>query len=73
MNYEMSAKEINYRIAESIFFHMAMDGHLTPKEYEVLRDRLLDIYQPIISDLERGFLFDWRTDLKPGRKDDLNG
>ena len=73
MNTESGRKEIHYRIAESIFFHMVEDGFLMPEQYEMLRDRLLDTFQPPISELERGFPYDWRTNLKPGRKDDLNG
>ncbi len=64
MNKETAGREIDYRISESILLHMALGGLLTEKEYEKLRDELLDIYQPVVGELERGLLCQRRKSLK---------
>ena len=55
---------MDYRIGESILLHMTLRGLLTEKEYEKLRDELLDIYQPVMGELERGLLCQRRKSLK---------
>ena len=64
MNEETARREMDYRIGENIFLHMALNGLLTEKEYEMLRDELLDIYQPVMGELERGLLCQRRKSLK---------
>lgn len=69
MKKDIATCEMDYRISESIFLHMALAGYLTEEEYEILRDRPLDIYQPVISELERGFPMTWRARLKPSKEE----
>ena len=53
---------MDYRIGENILLHMALNELLT--EYEKLRNELLDIYQPVVGELERGLLCQRRKSLK---------
>lgn len=55
---------MDYRIGENILLHMALNGLLTEKEYEKLRDELLDICQLVVGELERGLLCQRRKSLK---------
>ena len=55
---------MDYRIGENILLHMALNGLLTEKEYEKPRNELLDIYQPVVGELERGLLCQRRKSLK---------
>ncbi len=57
-------KETNYRFSECVFYHMALKKIITLDEYEKLRDRLLDIYTPPVSELERGLSWKTRKSLK---------
>ena len=51
-NYEA---EIKYRIGEFIFVEMLRKGKLSRRNFRKLRDRLIDLYHPvIIGELERG-------------------
>lgn len=58
------SKETDFRFAECVFYHMAEDKIITFDEYEKLRDRLLDIYTPPVSELERGLSWKTRKSLK---------
>ena len=58
------AHETDFRFAECVFYHMAEDKIITFDEYEKLRDRLLDIYTPPVSELERGLSWKTRKSLK---------
>ena len=58
------ANETDIRFAECVFYHMAEDKIITFDEYEKLRDRLLDIYTPPVSELERGLSWNTRKSLK---------
>lgn len=64
MNEETARREMDYRIGENILLHMALNELLTEKEYEKLRNELLDIYQPVVGELERGLLCQRRKSLK---------
>ena len=64
MNEEMARREMDYRIGENILLHMVLNELLTEKEYEKLRDELLDICQPVVGELERGLLCQRRKSLK---------
>ena len=64
MNEETARREMDYRIGENILLLMALNGLLTEKEYEKLRNELLDIYQPVVGELERGLLCQRRKSLK---------
>ena len=64
MNEETARREMDYRIGENILLHMTLNGLLTEKEYEKLRNELLDICQPIVGELERGLLCQRRKSLK---------
>lgn len=56
--------EIDYRIGECIFYHIASNGIISSDEYEMLRDKLIYIYMPVISKLERGLQWEKRKSLK---------
>ena len=56
--------EIHYRLAEYTFLQMAVSNILTEEEYELLRDKLIDTYHPIIGELERGMSCQRRKSLK---------
>lgn len=56
--------ETDFRFAECAFYHMTEDKIITFDEYEKLRDRLLDIYTPPVSELERGLSWKTRKSLK---------
>ncbi|MEE0761883.1 MAG: SHOCT domain-containing protein [Acutalibacteraceae bacterium] len=58
------ANETDFRFTECVFYHMAEDKIITFDEYEKLRDRLLDIYTPPVSELERGLSWNTRKSLK---------
>lgn len=58
------ANETDFRFAECVFYHMTEDKIITFDEYEKLRDRLLDIYTPPVSELERGLSWKTRKSLK---------
>lgn len=64
MDHNFCSEEAFYRFGECIFYHLAKDGKITPCEYEKLRDRLLDIYKPPVSRLERGLSWETRRSLK---------
>ena len=58
------ANETDFRFAEYVFYHMTEDKIITFYEYEKLSDRLLDIYTPPVSELERGLSWKTRKSLK---------
>ena len=60
-NYEA---EIKYRIGEFIFIEMLRKGKISRKDFRKLRDRLIDLYHPVIGELERGQPCDERLSLK---------
>ena len=60
-NYEA---EIKYRIGEFIFIEMLRKGKISRKDFRKLRDRLIDLYHPVIGELERGQPCDERLNLK---------
>ena len=64
MNSEKYEADIKYRLAEIIAFSLATEGLITPEEYELLRDALIDEYKPIIGELERGMACKIRKSLK---------
>ena len=60
-NYEA---EIKYRIGEFIFIEMLRKKELSQRDFRNLRDRLIDLYHPVIGELERGQPCDERLSLK---------
>ena len=56
--------EIDYRLAEHIFFLMWENGLITDAQYEKMRDDLLNELKPIIGELERGVSCQIRKSLK---------
>ena len=56
--------EIDYRLAEHIFFQMWKNGLITDAQYEEMRDELLDELKPVIGELERGMSCQIRKSLK---------
>ena len=54
MTIENSEAEIKYRIGEFIFIEMLRNGNLSRRDFRKLRDRLIDLYHPVIGKLERG-------------------
>lgn len=56
--------EIDYRIAEHIFFLMWENGLITEKQYMKMRDDLIDELKPVIGELERGMSCQIRKSLK---------
>lgn len=64
MDSKQNSNELDYRFGECIFYHMAAGNIITFDEYEKLRDRLLNIYTPPVSELERGMSWKTRKSLK---------
>ena len=62
MGYEES--ELCFRIGEFIFIQMMREGKITGEQFEELRDQLIDIYNPVIGELERGLPCKMRLNLK---------
>ena len=60
-NYEA---EIKYRIGEFIFIEMLRKRQLSRRDFRKLRDRLIDLYHPVIGELERGQPCEERMSLK---------
>ena len=67
---EQGTKEMDYRLTETIFLQMTKAGMLSIREYEVLRDRLIEELDPIIGAVERGFPYAFRINLKERSTDD---
>ena len=55
--------DVKYRVAEYALFRLTEEGILFPEQYEELRDELIDIYNPIIGELERGMKWQIRESL----------
>ena len=62
MGYEES--ELCFRLGEFIFIQMVREGKITGEQFEKLRDQLIDIYNPVIGELERGLPCKMRLNLK---------
>ena len=67
---EQGTKEMDYRLAETIFLQMTTAGMMSIEEYEVLRDRLIDELDPVIGAVERGIPYAFRINLKERSTDD---
>ena len=64
MTIENSVAEIKYRIGEFVFIEMLRSGKLSRREFRKLRDRLINLYHPVIGELERGQPCEERLNLK---------
>ena len=64
MTTENFEAEIKYRIGEFIFIEMLREKKLSRRDFRKLRDRLIDLYHPVIGELERGQPCDERLSLK---------
>ena len=56
--------EIDYRLAEHIFFLMQENRLITDAQYEQMRDELLNEIKPVIGELGRGMSCQIRKLLK---------
>lgn len=56
--------EIKFRLGEFIFIQMVNNSELSDAEFEEARDQLLNLYHPIIGELERGLPCKVRKHLK---------
>ena len=59
MKSEFAIPEMKYRLAKYLLRQMVREGILDRTQYVVLRDRLLDVYKPVIGELERGVTDDY--------------
>lgn len=58
MEQEYAARETKYRIGKYILRLMVIEGLLNPQQFALLRDQLIDQYQPIRGELERGIRYE---------------
>ena len=56
MKIEFAIPELKYRLGKYLFLQMLREGILDQAQYDALRDRLLDVYKPVIGELERGVI-----------------
>ena len=63
MKTEYAIPEMKYRLEKYIFLQLMREGILTQAQYEELRGNLIDVYKPIIGELDRGCSEGWRADL----------
>ena len=54
MKTEFAIPELKYRLGKYLFQQLLREGVLDQTQYDALRDRLLDVYKPVIGELERG-------------------
>ena len=54
MKTEYAIPEMKYRSGKYIFLQLVQEGVLTQAQYEELRDNLIDVYKPVIGELDRG-------------------
>lgn len=54
MKTEFAIQELKYRLGKYLFQQLLREGILDQTQYNALRDRLLDVYKPVIGELERG-------------------
>ena len=54
MKTEYAIPEMKYRLGKYIFLQLVQEGILTQDQYEELRDNLIDVYKPVIGELDRG-------------------
>lgn len=59
MKIEATAKETEYEIGKYIFSLLEKNGILTHEQYLTLRDSLIDVYDPVIGELERGLDYEY--------------
>ena len=56
MKTEYAIPEMKYRLGKYIFLQLVQEGILTQEQYEKLRNNLLDVYRPVIGELDSGCL-----------------
>lgn len=56
--------DMKYRIGELILYLYADNKIITPAEYEELRNQLIDVYHPVVGELERNLSWEIRKSLK---------
>lgn len=54
MKSEFAIPELKYRLGKYLFQQLLREGVLDQAQYDALRDRLLDVYKPVIGEPERG-------------------
>ena len=54
MEQSYAIRETKYRIGKYILRLLVIEGYLCPRQFETLRDMLIDKYKPILGELERG-------------------
>lgn len=54
MEQAYAIRETEYRIGKYILRLLVIEGYLSAGQFETLRDLLIDKYQPILGELERG-------------------
>ena len=54
MNQNQTKTEVQYELCKLILLNLMEDGIISPQEYFLLRDKLIEELQPIVGELERG-------------------
>lgn len=55
MNKNQTKTEVQYELAKLILLNLITEGAITHQEFFLVRDKLIDEFQPIVGKLERGF------------------
>ena len=58
MTEQMRIAETKYRLARCILVQLEKNEIITPRELEIVRDTLIELYSPPIGSLEKGLLYD---------------
>lgn len=58
MTEQMRIAETRYRLARCILVQLEKDEVITPRELEIIRDTLVELYNPPIGFLEKGLHYD---------------
>ena len=55
LNKNPTKTEVQYELAKLILLNLIAEGVITHQEFLLVRDKLIDEFQPIVGELERGF------------------